>query len=164
MLNLDRCHQTTFKLICIVAILILSGCAAGSGGSLRASDLKENGDHVAMQASADASEAVIQSDAKIIEERLLEYAGDGNYRMDVTLPDQTGGAGRIDIYMDPKLKGGEDLSFISRVFVSGNLRYSLYSTVSDISLLWTACWCSILKKRMVTTERSSVTPDIRCRI
>lgn len=127
MLNLDRCHQTTFKLICIVAILILSGCAAGSGGSLRASDLKENGDHVAMQASADASEAVIQSDAKIIEERLADYAGDGNYRMDVTLPEKTGGPGRIDIYLDPKLKGQEALSFTSRVFVSGNLRYSLYS-------------------------------------
>ena len=127
MRNLDRCHQTIFRLICIFAIMILSGCAAGSDGSLRASDLGKSGDHVAMQALADTSEAVIQSDAKFIEERLLEYAGDGNYRMDVTLPDQAGGAGRIDIYMDPKLKGGEDLSFISRVCVSGNFRYSLYS-------------------------------------
>lgn len=111
-----------------MAIALLAGCgsAAGQPGADR---LVEKGDLVAMLASKDTPAQVLQRDAQILEERLLAYAGEGKYRMDVTLPqdDEADAGGRIDIYMDPEIKGDGKLSFLSRVFVSGNLRYSLYS-------------------------------------
>ena len=111
-----------------MAIALLAGCgsAADQPGADR---LVEKGDLVAMLASKDTPAQVLQRDAQILEERLLAYAGEGKYRMDVTLPqdDEADAGGRIDIYMDPEIKGDGKLSFLSRVFVSGNLRYSLYS-------------------------------------
>ena len=86
-------------------------------------------DHVSMLASGETPAQVLQSDAQILEERLSTYAGEGKYRIEVALPQdhEADAAGRIDIYMDPEIKGDGKLSFLSRVFVSGNLRYSLYS-------------------------------------
>lgn len=86
-------------------------------------------DHVSMLASGETPAQVLQSDAQILKERLSTYAGEGKYRIEVTLPQdhEADDAGRIDIYMDPEIKGDGKLSFLSRVFVSGNLRYSLYS-------------------------------------
>ena len=103
----------------------------GSADAGKQSDdlLVKEWDHVSMLASEETTAQVLQSDAQILEERLSTYAGEGKYRMEVTLPqdNEADAAGRIDIYMDPEIKGDGKLSFLSRVFVSGNLRYSLYS-------------------------------------
>ena len=104
---------------------------SGSADAGKQSDdlLVKEWDHVSMLASEETTAQVLQSDAQILEERLSTYAGEGKYRMEVTLPqdNEADAAGRIDIYMDPEIKGDGKLSFLSRVFVSGNLRYSLYS-------------------------------------
>ena len=104
---------------------------SGSADAGKQSDdlLVKEWDHVSMLASEETTAQVLQSDAQILEERLSTYAGEGKYRMEVTLPqdNEADDAGRIDIYMDPEIKGDGKLSFLSRVFVSGNLRYSLYS-------------------------------------
>ena len=140
--------------IILLAIVLLTGCGsansatanvgsanAGSANSATANAGSANAgtqgddllvkewDHVSMLASGETPAQVLQSDAQILEERLKTYAGEGKYRMEVTLPqdNEADDAGRIDIYMDPEIKGDGKLSFLSRVFVSGNLRYSLYS-------------------------------------
>ena len=140
--------------IILLAIVLLTGCgsansatanvgsansgsadaATANAGSADAGTqgddlLVKEWDHVSMLASGETSAQVLQSDAQILEERLSTYAGEGKYRMEVTLPQdhKADAAGRIDIYMDPEIKGDGKLSFLSRVFVSGNLRYSLYS-------------------------------------
>ena len=140
--------------IILLAIVLLTGCGsansatanvgsanAGSANSATANAGSANAgtqgddllvkewDHVSMLASGETPAQVLQSDAQILEERLKTYAGEGKYRMEVTLPQdhEADAAGRIDIYMDPEIKGDGKLSFLSRVFVSGNLRYSLYS-------------------------------------
>ena len=104
---------------------------SGSADAGKQSDdlLVKEWDHVSMLASGETPAQVLQSDAQILEERLSTYAGEGKYRMEVTLPqdNEADDAGRIDVYMDPEIKGDGKLSFLSRVFVSGNLRYSLYS-------------------------------------
>ena len=112
-----------------MAIALLTGCGSAAAGPQGADRLVEEGDHVAMLASGKTPAQVLESDAQILEDRLRTYAGEGKYRIDVTLPrtDEEDGAGRIDIYLDPEIKGEEKLGFLSRVFVSGNLRYSLYS-------------------------------------
>ena len=130
--------------IILLAIVLLTGCGSansatanvgsansGSADAGKQSDdlLVKEWDHVSMLASEETTAQVLQSDAQILEERLSTYAGEGKYRMEVTLPqdNEADAAGRIDIYMDPEIKGDGKLSFLSRVFVSGNLRYSLYS-------------------------------------
>lgn len=116
-------------LITLMMVALLAGCgSAGAGPQGDDLHVKEE-DHVSMLASGETSAQVLQSDAQILEERLSAYAGEGKYRMEVTLPQDSDAdaEGRIDIYMDPEIKGDGKLSFLSRVFVSGNLRYSLYS-------------------------------------
>ena len=130
--------------IILLAIVLLTGCGSansatanvgsansGSADAGKQSDdlLVKEWDHVSMLASGETPAQVLQSDAQILEERLSTYAGEGKYRIEVTLPqdNEADDAGRIDIYMDPEIKGDGKLSFLSRVFVSGNLRYSLYS-------------------------------------
>ena len=130
--------------IILLAIVLLTGCGSansatanvgsansGSADAGKQSDdlLVKEWDHVSMLASGETPAQVLQSDAQILEERLSTYAGEGKYRMEVTLPqdNEADDAGRIDVYMDPEIKGDGKLSFLSRVFVSGNLRYSLYS-------------------------------------
>ena len=140
--------------IILLAIVLLTGCGsansatanvgsansgsadaatanAGTADAGKQSDdlLVKEWDHVSMLASGETPAQVLQSDAQILEERLKTYAGEGKYRIEVTLPqdNEADAAGRIDIYMDPEIKGDGKLSFLSRVFVSGNLRYSLYS-------------------------------------
>ena len=113
------------------AIANVGSANSGSADAGKQSDdlLVKEWDHVSMLASEETTAQVLQSDAQILEERLSTYAGEGKYRMEVTLPqdNEADAAGRIDIYMDPEIKGDGKLSFLSRVFVSGNLRYSLYS-------------------------------------
>ena len=111
-----------------------AGCAQGGGFSMGGSGdrLRETGDHIAMEAAQGTAAETIRKDAQIIEERLRSFAGEGSYRVETTLPDgQTDAgpatSGRIDIYLDPALKGEESLSYLARVYVSGNLRYALYS-------------------------------------
>ena len=125
--------------ITLLMVALLAGCgSAGAGqqsagqqsaGLQDADNFANAWDHVSMLASEGTSAQVLQSDAQILEERLSIYAGEGKYRMEVTLPqdNEADAEGRIDIYMDPEIKGDGKLSFLSRVFVSGNLRYSLYS-------------------------------------
>lgn len=139
----------TLLAITLLTITLLTGCGSAGAGqqsagqqsdgqqsagqqsaSLQgAENLAKEWDHVSMLASGETPAQVLQSDAQILEERLKTYAGEGKYRMEVTLPQdhEADAAGRIDIYMDPEIKGDGKLSFLSRVFVSGNLRYSLYS-------------------------------------
>lgn len=125
--------------VTLLAIALLTGCGSAgarqqSGGQQSAGlqgtdNLANTWDHVSMLSSGETSAQVLQSDAQILEERLSTYAGEGKYRMEVTLPrdNESDAEGRIDIYMDPEIKGDGKLSFLSRVSVSGNLRYSLYS-------------------------------------
>ena len=130
--------------IILLAIVLLTGCGSANSATADAGTanagcanvgsqgddlLVKEWDHVSMLASGETPAQVLQSDAQILEERLSTYAGEGKYRMEVTLPqdNEADAAGRIDIYMDPEIKGDGKLSFLSRVFVSGNLRYSLYS-------------------------------------
>lgn len=112
-----------------MTMALFTGCGSAAAGTQDEDRLAEKWDHVSMLASKETAAEVLQSDAQILEERLLTYAGEGKYRLDVTLPqdNEADGAGRIDIYMDPEIKGEERLSFLSRVFVTGNLSYSLYS-------------------------------------
>lgn len=125
--------------VTLLAIALLTGYGSAGAGQqsggqqsagLQGTDnLANTWDHVSMLSSGETSAQVLQSDAQILEERLSTYAGEGKYRMEVTLPrdNESDAEGRIDIYMDPEIKGDGKLSFLSRVFVSGNLRYSLYS-------------------------------------
>ena len=106
-----------------------SNAGSANAGTQGDDLLLKEWDHVSMLASGETPAQVLQSDAQILEERLSTYAGEGKYRIEVALPQdhEADAAGRIDIYMDPEIKGDGKLSFLSRVFVSGNLRYSLYS-------------------------------------
>ena len=121
--------QSIYCLACllILAGFLLPGCASGGSSNPADTDrLVTSGDHISMQAQQETtSEVVLQQDAQIIEERLVAYAGEGNYRLEVK--QEEAGPGRIEIYLDPKIKGDLKLSQTARTYLSGNLRYSLFS-------------------------------------
>lgn len=115
----------------ILALFVLSGCASGGSGTADADRLVTSGDHISMQAQQTTpaqqttSEVVLRQDAQILEDRLVTFAGEGNYRIEVKESEE--GPGRIEIYLDPKVKGDRRLSQIAPIYFSGNLRYSLFS-------------------------------------
>ncbi len=130
----NKLYILTMLLICCAA---LSGCAdakttasgalgTGHKSSAAAEDIAA-WDHISMEAAEDTSAEVLRQDADILEERLADFAGEGQYVLELSDTDGDNEDDRIDVYLDPLLKGKEELADTARIWVSGARRFSLYS-------------------------------------
>ncbi len=104
-----------------------SGKTAGSASSGKIDEAKLSGwDHIAMKAAPDTPAAVVEGDAGTIKERLAFYAGEGRYVLEVSEPENAGDSARIDIWLDPSLKGKENLTLTAGTYISAPMRFSVY--------------------------------------
>ncbi len=147
--QVEKMKTSIRKGILILSLMLfcgasLAGCAsehaAGSGGPGKTDGSEEPGysgkteeadlsawDHISMKALPDTPAEAVDGDAGTIKERLASFAEEDRYILEVSDPEKEGDPARIDIWLDPSLKGKEDLTGIAGTYISAPLRFAVYA-------------------------------------
>ena len=146
-------HISALLLLCAV---VLTACAGKEAGADPAeSQVDWSGwDHVVIEASSDTSAEMLQEDYAIIEERLASCAGEGRYHMELTVWEDGEDNDRLDIYLDPELKGSDALSVFADRYIYAPRRFCLYSSDTGFLDLQEGQFLDLMPEDLVRAERT----------